>query len=74
MLNSNRELLIFFTFSSFLVLMPLKKPIKHVRESVKLLSIPVFTAFGVAEGNSEKGENEWDVQRGKAASLWQQIS
>lgn len=41
---------------------------------VKLLSVPVFSAFGVAEGNSEKGENEWDVQRGKAASLWQQIS
>lgn len=41
---------------------------------VKLLSVLVFSAFGVAEGNSEKGENEWDVQRGKAASLWQQIS
>lgn len=33
---------------------------------MKLLSAPVFSAFGVAEGNGEKGENERDVQRGKA--------
>lgn len=41
---------------------------------MKLLSVLVLSAFGVAEGNGEKDENEWEVQRGKAAGLWQQLS
>lgn len=40
---------------------------------MELLSILVFLAFGVAEGNGEKGENEWEVLKGKAAGLWQQL-
>lgn len=40
---------------------------------MELLSILVFSAFGVAEGNGEKGENEWEVLKGKAAGLWQQL-
>lgn len=40
---------------------------------MELLRSLVFSAFGVAEGDGEKGENEWEVLRGKAAGLWQRL-
>lgn len=61
--------------------MQLQKPIKHFRESIWHYRVHWFyqhlawpRALDEAEGNSEKGEDEWDVQGGRAAGLWQQIS
>lgn len=61
-LKSSREQLI-STFSSFLVNMELKKN-SFSGSPCEMTSAPVSTAFGAAEGKSERGEKDGGEQRG----------